>query len=527
MYIRYFLWQFVGMDQNEKDWSFNQFYAIPFLLGMLGIYWQFKNDSKHALAVLALFFMTGLAIILYLNQPDPQPRERDYSYVGSFFAFSIWIGLGYAGVMELIRGNKKQKEDSDSKTAITPIIIFIILFLASPVLMLARNYDTHSRHGRYIAWDYSYNMLQSCEPNAILITNGDNDTFPLWYLQEVDSIRRDIRIVNLSLLNTGWYIKQLRDLEPKITIRMSDAEIGKQGLFPWKQKKISVDVPKSVGENQAQEFRTKYQDLTINVPEKITFEVKPTLNTAYGPVIRVQDMMVLRIMHWNQWKKPIYFAVTVAKSNMLSELQSYLRMDGLALKMVPYKNWKISPDRLERNLIDIYKYRGLQDPSVYYDKNIIGLLQNYRTGFLQLVEYYSHTKDTVKINYLMKEMEKRIPSSVIPWTNKYLKLIRDSYKLVVEEDGIDSILNQNYNEQELSVVGENLYRINYLDQAAEVFENIYQSNPSNVNALSVLINIYERTKKFDKGINYLEAWLNRYPNDPQARKKLDSFKEKI
>lgn len=527
MYVRYFLWQFVGMDKNEKDWSFKHLYAIPFLLGMIGIYWQFKHDPKQALAVLALFFMTGLAIILYLNQPDPQPRERDYSYVGSFLAFSIWIGLGYAGIMELIRGNKAEKERSESKPAGLPVVIFIILMLASPVLMLARNFDSHSRHGRYIAWDYSYNMLQSCEPNAILITNGDNDTFPLWYLQEVDSVRRDVRIVNLSLLNTDWYIKQLRDLEPKVPIHMGDDEIDQQGLYPWKKTKVSVEVPANVAEEQAREFRNQYQDLTIQIPEKITFEVQPTLNTAYGSVIRVQDLMVLKIIHWNKWKKPIYFAVTVAKSNMLSELQDYMRMDGLALKIVPFKNWKISPDRLEKNLIDIYKYRGLQDPSVYYDHNIIGLIQNYRTGFLQLSEYYSQTKQTEKIKYLMAEMEERIPSSVIAWTNRYLRLIRDSYRLVSQEVDIDSIFRQNYNEQEISVIGENLYRMNYLDQSTQIFENLYQSNPNNVQALSLLINIYDRTGEYEKGISYLEKWLNRHPNDPQARKKLEFFKEKM
>ena len=149
--------------------------------------------------------MTGLAIILYLNQPDPQPRERDYSYVGSLFAFSMWIGLGYAGLIEFITGNKSKEQLSGIKAKIVPFAIFIVLFFASPILVLSRNYESHDRSGRYIAWDYSYNMLQSCEPNAILITNGDNDTFPLWYLQEVDSIRRDIRIVNLSLLNTDFF----------------------------------------------------------------------------------------------------------------------------------------------------------------------------------------------------------------------------------------------------------------------------------------------------------------------------------
>ncbi len=527
MYIRYFMWQFVGMDKNERDWSANQLYAIPFLLGLLGIYWQFKNDKKHALAVLALFFMTGLAIVLYLNQPDPQPRERDYSYVGSFYAFSIWIGLGYAGLMELIRGNKKKKKDDVTVQSNTlPVVIFVILFIISPILLLAKNFETHNRKGRYIAWDYSYNMLQTCEPNAILITNGDNDTFPLWYLQEVDSVRRDIRIVNLSLLNTDWYIQQLRDLDPKVPIGVSDAELSKLGLVPWKKRQVSIYVHQSAGENFAREFQIKYQGIYITVPEKITFEVKPTLNTPYGSVLRVQDYMILRIINNNKWRKPIYFAVTVAKKNMLSELQEYLRMDGLALKLVPYKNWKISPENIERNLTEVYQYRGLQDPSVYYDRNILGLLQNYRTAYLQVSEYYARTKDMEKVKSLMINMEKNIPSSVIPWTNRYLRFIRDSYSLASEQIGLDSLFNSNYTEKDMQIIGENLYRLGLGHKSEGIFESIYTSNPNNVQALSILIDIYERSGKYEKGIKHLEDWLQRNPNDPQAKLKLSFFQSK-
>jgi len=529
MYIRYFLWQFVGMDSNERDWSAKQFFAIPFLLGLLGLYWHFKNDNKHALAVLALFFMTGLAIVLYLNQPDPQPRERDYSYVGSFFAFSIWIGMGYAGLMELLRGNKKKKKDDIAESGssqVLPITIFVLLLIAAPIMMLAKNFETHNRTGRYIAWDYSYNMLETCEPNGILVTNGDNDTFPLWYLQEVDSVRRDVRIVNLSLLNTDWYIQQLRDLEPKVPLRTSDAELRKLGLVPWKKRQITLDVPKSVGENYVREYQENFRNVALSAPEKITFEVKPALNTQFGPVLRIQDYMILKILNANKWKKPIYFAVTVAKSNMLSELQQYMRMDGLALKIVPFKNWKISPDNLEKNLTEVYKYRGLQDPAVYYDKNIEGLLQNYRTAFLQVVEYHAREGNTEKMRYLMDEMEKNIPSDVIPWTNRYLRLIRDSYALTTGQVTVDSLLAGQYAENDLQVVAENLYRLRLLDDAEKLFESIYESNPNNVNALSILIDIFDRQKKYDKGVEYLNKWLKDHPTDPQARSKLTYFESK-
>lgn len=522
MYVRYFMWQFAGMAENQRDWSPNQFFMIPLLLGMIGIYWHFKNDPKHALAVMALFFMTGLAIILYLNQPDPQPRERDYSYVGSFFAFSIWVGMGFAGLIELIRGKDAWKKEVP--LALTGVV-FAVLLIASPIQLLAKNYNMHDRSGRYIAWDYSYNMLQSCEPNALLFTNGDNDTFPLWYLQEVENVRTDVRIVNLSLLNTGWYIKQLRDLEPKVPVAFTDAEIDRLGLVPWKKREISVPVPKSYGESETAEFKNRFSDFSISTPDKITFTVKPALNTPYGKVLRVQDYMILNIIHANKWRKPIYFAVTVAKSNMLDELQTYMRMDGLALKLVPFQNWKISPDNLEKNLTQVYKYRGLQDAGIYFDGNIKGLLQNYRTAYLQLAEYYMRENQVEKVKSLMADMEKNVPAAVTPWSNRYLKLYYNAFQVATEEIAVDSLL-ENMGQSEISMVGEQLFRMNQYPASMRIFEALYNSNPGDVQALSILINIFERSKEYAKGISYLEKWLETHPNDTQAKMKLSQFKKR-
>ncbi len=523
MYVRYFLWQFVGMDPDETNWSWKQFFWLPFFLGMFGIYWHFRHDRKHALTVLALFFMTGMAVIFYLNQPDPQPRERDYSYVGSFYAFSIWIGLGYAGILELLKG-KADKHVSQSLAIGT----FVVLLLVVPVHMLAKNFESHDRSGRYIAWDYSYNMLQSCEPNAILFTNGDNDTFPLWYLQEVENVRTDIRIVNLSLLNTGWYIKQLKALDPKVPIAYSNKEIDKLGLVPWKKAQVlEVPVPENFGQQQYDEFQKAFGDRRIEVPKSIKFKVKSTMNTPYGPMLRVQDWMILHLIHANKWRKPIYFAVTVAKSNMLGELQQFMRMDGLSLKLVPYKNWNISPEHLERNLTEIYKYRGLNEGDVHYDSNIMGLLQNYRTAFIQTMEYYSRQKDETKVKNLLSIMEEQISSDVIPWTNNYLKLLRDSYTYIYDQAQLDSFVINNNNEKELQVMGEQLFRSGYADKATPIFKNIYDSNPSNVQALSFLINIYEKTRQYQNAIDYLETWLEKNPNDKQAKFKLDNLKKRI
>jgi hypothetical protein len=236
--------------------------------------------------------------------------------------------------------------------------------------------------------------------------------------------------------------------------------------------------------------------------------------------------MVLRILSTNHWKKPIYFAVTVARSNMLSELQDYMRMDGLAYKVVPFKNWSISPDRLERNLVDIYKYRGLQDSTVYYDKNIIGLIQNYRTAFLQLAEYYARDDAMDKVKYLMAKMDEKIPSDVIPWSNRYLRLIRDSYTVAFDSTELDSIMSEGLSERDMMVIADNLYRMNRFSVSAMICETLVQNNPDNVQALSLLIGCLDRTREYNKGVRYLESWLERNPRDTEAKRRLDEFKAK-
>jgi hypothetical protein len=523
MYVRYFAWQFIGMSDNEHDMDFNQLFALPLLLGLVGLWWQFKNDQKHGLAVLALFFMTGIAIILYLNQPDPQPRERDYSYVGSFFAFSIWVGLGYAGIMELLTGNKKELKNAK----IWRMAVFVVLLLAVPIHMLAKNFHTHNRSGRYIAWDYSYNMLQSCEPDAILFTNGDNDTFPLWYLQEVEGVRTDIRIVNLSLLNTDWYIKQLRDLKPIVPLRMNDLQINNVGLMEWKTNKYSLNIPSERGNSFSEAFRN-YSGQAFEPPKAISFTIKPKLDLGRrGSYLRTQDWMILNILTANQWKKPVYFAVTVARNNMLDELQDYMRMDGLVFKIVPFKNWRIDPEMLEQKLVEVYKYRNLDDPNVYYDNNIIGLLQNYRSAFFQLIMYYVNEGNQEKAQELATIMEEKTPSSVIPYTNRRYELIKDALLLVDDSVMLDDIDISQYSESDLFELGRSLHQYEKFDKAQMFLENVLELNPENAGALSYLLNIYERSDQNEKLVQVLEEWLLIRPKDEGARAKLEETKKKL
>jgi len=524
MYIRYFLWQFVGLDQDETNVNFYQFFALPLLLGLLGLYWQARRDPKRALAVFALFFMTGLAIILYLNQPDPQPRERDYSYVGSFFAFSIWVGLGFAGIMEMLK-DAVFKNTKELKP-IVGYVVFLALLLIVPVNMLARNFHTHNRTGNYVAWDYSYNMLQSCEPNGILFTNGDNDTFPLWYLQEVENVRKDVRIVNLSLLNTDWYIRQLRDEEPRVPMRMSDVDIDHVGVRRWKTQKVSVEVPKTYSEKELAEFNKDFGAKTLSVPDKIEFTVKPAINSRYGGLLRTQDMMILNIITANHWKRPVYFAVTVPKSNLLSGLSNYLRQDGLVYKLVPYKNWGFSPDRLRKNLLSVYRYRNLANPNVYFNANIKSLLQNYRSGFLRLTEFYLKNNRKDQAKYILSEMDKKISPSVIPITYPLRAWIA-GLRISVDSTYVDTVLADDSEDRYLPFIGKNLLFYHNAKQAAKLLEKAYELSPADPRTLGLLLNAYEMNGNDKKAAESLEQWLRIRPNDPNAKKMLASIKKRM
>jgi len=381
MYIRYFNWQFLGGQGVPL-------FIVPFFLGLIGLVHHFYRDAKFAFVILVLFFMTGLAIILYVNQPDPQPRERDYSYVGSFYAFAFWIGIGVTALIEIIQDYARKLNPRIIAGSVTAVCIIVV-----PFNLWIQNFESHDRSGNYVAWDYSYNLLETCEPNAIIYTNGDNDTFPLWYLQVVEGVRPDIRVANLSLLNTGWFIKQIRDKYPKVPMpsKITDRYVDNvleardvSGLMDrhWQEKRrISIDGP------------------FIDSP-KLVWDVPATLSYPVGAggkmehFLRVQDIMILNTMAANRWERPIYFAVTVSDANLLglrdirNQNKNYLSMEGLAFKLHPEPVPLIDTEKIAENMFGNYRYRGVNDPDVYFNANILKLLGNYRTGLTQLAYHY-------------------------------------------------------------------------------------------------------------------------------------------
>lgn len=518
MYFRYFFWNFLGKSDTGDGFSLFKFLAIPFLLGIYGAYYHFKRDWKYALAVFALFFMTGLAIVLYLNQPDPQPRERDYSYVGSFFAFAIWIGIGVAALLEWLT---KQSENS-ALGKFFPATMAFFIFLLSPVQMMLKNYHTHNRSGNYVAWDYSYNMLQSCEPNGIVYTNGDNDTFPLWYLQEVEGIRTDVRVANLSLLNTSWYIKQLKHMEPKVPITLSDLEIEQIMPIQWpKERTIEIDIPQGYYDREKAQYRQSFKFPVRGDAEKMAFKVRPKLFNRY---LRVQDYMILNTLVANRFQKPLYFAVTCSRDNMLDELQKYLRMDGLTFKITTIPNWTMEPNILYDNLMNKYQYRNLNNPDVYYNENIIALLQNYRSAFIQLANYYVTQQDTQKVVELVKKMNEVMPETVIPYTNPTIRNWADAFAYYAGVKS-DSLLNLNkYTARDLESISDLLLKFGKPEAALKGFEELIAANPNNNRAMGYLVEIYGQLKQYQKGIELLEKWLEQNPSDRGAKMRLEEYK---
>jgi hypothetical protein len=388
MYTRYFLWNFVGRTNDldgqtsnsgiDGNWtsgwnfnkplpysvteskSYNRLFFLPLIIGLIGLFFHFRRDQRNAGVVLVLFFFTGLAIVLYLNQDPLQPRERDYAYAGSFYAFAIWIGLGVLAIADLL--SKK----INAKTS--AVIATVVCLLGAPVLMANQEWNDHDRSTKLTPHDMAYNYLNSCAPNAILFTYGDNDTYPLWYIQEVENVRPDVRIVNLSLLGTDWYIRGMKNKmnqsEP-LPISMSNDKFkpGVRDVIYFNDQKVagavelkdvfdfitSDDKAAMVEYNNGDVTNylpTKNFKLTVNADEVVKTgtvadaekgKITPEMDWTFGGRYVTKDVLaMIDILAHNNWKRPIYFSVTVPNDNMIG-LDKYLYNEGFAYRLLPFK----------------------------------------------------------------------------------------------------------------------------------------------------------------------------------------------
>ncbi|MEZ4848489.1 MAG: DUF2723 domain-containing protein [Bacteroidia bacterium] len=417
MYIRYFMWNFVGRtsDIQEAGWEDgllinssrntqnkgkNHYYFLPLLLGFMGLIWQSVMSKRDAFVVGMLFFFTGIAIIIYLNQYPLQPRERDYSYAGSFQTFCIWIGLGVLFLTDLLRKYLKN---------LTPWIAGGLALIA-PVIMMAENLDDHTRKGRWIDIEFAKNLLNSCEKNAILFTGGDNDTFPLWYIQEVEGFRTDVRVVNLELLISDWYIEQMQEQKndsPPLPITMKKEDyVGEQGLVIRGVTSQDVKLPVNKEALISQGLLNEREARLVADPMVWEFKGK---GGQRNPYILRKDSVVLNIVRnvaYNNWERPIYFANTMPPANF-ANLNDWLRMEGFAFRVIPVKkseetsndiyHGRIAQEIMFKNMTEKFLYTGLDDPSVNLDEHIRNvILGNYRNSFFRLAN--SHTDDILKLN---------------------------------------------------------------------------------------------------------------------------------
>src|SRR5450759_3315715 len=397
MYFRYFMWNFAGKQNDTQgtggaingnwltgikfldeprlgtydlpgdmktDPSRNKYYLLPFILGLAGMFYQLNRDNKNWGIILLLFVMTGIAIVVYLKQYPNQPRERDYAYAGSFYFFAVWIGLG---VLALFDGLSRFMSEK-----IAAPVAGLLCFLAVPALMGSENWDDHDRSGRYLARDVAIDYLNSCAPGAILFTNGDNDTFPLWYAQEVEGKRTDMRVCNLMLLNTDWYINQMKtkayESDPlPVTLPVKKYYDGVNNqVFIVEKTKDPVDISTIIDWVNSDNKGTKVQvstseildiipSRTIRIPvdaAKVIASgtVKPEDAGKIVPYIDIKlkgnsilksQLIVLDILAHNNWKRPIYFVT--GYHNDAFDLEEYFQMEGLAFRLVPIKsqnkNW--------------------------------------------------------------------------------------------------------------------------------------------------------------------------------------------
>ncbi|MEW6756286.1 MAG: hypothetical protein AB1505_35740, partial [Candidatus Latescibacterota bacterium] len=302
-----------------------------------------------------------------------QPRERHYVFGGMYLSFALWMGLGWTGLVEWARGRLR--------LAGGMLVGVGLLGLVLPAGIFGRLYEVEDRTGDYVAHDYGYNLLQSCRENGVLFTNGDNDTFPLWYLQEVEGVRKDVRVVNLSLLNTNWYIKQLRD-RWDLDIRYSDGFIDS----------VLTDTAQ---EDLMQRYWPEPRDVTV---AGITWQLR---DMAGYRLLRVQDVMVLKLLEWNSWRRPLHFAITVPQSNRLG-LDEYMAPEGMVFTLAPHKNPPLEPGRYAHLLYDVFQFRGVGDPRVHKDEETRRLLANYRVVGIYLAEHYRVHGQTEELELLRR-----------------------------------------------------------------------------------------------------------------------------
>jgi MFS family permease len=461
MYLRYFMWNFVGrqndmqangnvMDGNwisgipfldnarlgdqsslpyeyQRNPARNTYFFLPLLIGLAGLIWQYRRDRKGFSLVMLIFIMTGLAIVTYLNQYPSQPRERDYAYAGSFYAFAIWIGMGVMAFFEFLR-----KVLGEKPSAIIPSVITLA---AVPLLMLLQNFDDHDRSDRYTARDIASNYLSSCDQNAILLTYGDNDSFPLWYIQDVEGFRTDVRVANLSYLRSGFYIESMSrkafQSDPlPFTLPYEKYVEGERDQLPVEDLvKEPTDIKQVVAFAGSDDPKAKvdlsgHGDFYNFIPVKefiVDVDSAEVLKTGAvrpyhadrmlipihwkfrGSMAMKDDLAIMDIMAGNNWKRPLYYAVTVPGSTY-NGLEEFYILEGMAFRVSPVRIDKPSPGEtgmadtkeMYEKMMNHFRWGNAGKEGVYLDENNRRLFDVFRRQFGRLAKALAREGDTTR-----------------------------------------------------------------------------------------------------------------------------------
>ncbi|MDR1624631.1 MAG: DUF2723 domain-containing protein [Tannerellaceae bacterium] len=499
MYWRYFMWNFSGRQNDiqgrgeilngnwitgikaidqvlvgpqddmpydiAKNKGHNVYYMLPLLLGLIGLFYQAYSGQKGIQSfwiTFFLFFMTGIAIVLYLNQTPYQPRERDYAYAGSFYAFCIWIGFGVAGLAKLLEKYVKA----------SPVIAAAaasVLSLLVPVQMAGQNWDDHDRSKRYMARDFGHNYLESCEPNSIIFTNGDNDTFPLWYAQEVEGIRTDVRVCNTSYLQTDWYIDQMKrqayESAPlPISWNHDDYVMGtRDAAYLFDMVEQPIDLGTALNFVKSNDPRYKKlpdynQEIDYIPSKKFTFKVDSATvveNDALDPPYRSQmlkdmqfdysnkttlgkqELIILDMLQTNNWERPMYYAITVSPDQFVN-LDGFFQQTGMAYQIVPLNakntNLAINTDRMYDNVMNKFKWGGANTPGVYIDETTMSMCRSYRVFiFGKLATSLINEEKYDKALAILDKCVEVLPSENIPLDYSILSIAESYYILGQKE----------------------------------------------------------------------------------------------
>jgi len=525
----------------------NTYFLLPLLLGIIGMVFHYNKDNKDFWIVMMLFILTGVAILVYLNQSPVQPRERDYAYAGSFYAFAIWIGLGTAGLIHYFSKNYN--------SIIKAVAVILFTGILVPGIMANENWDDHNRSGRYFARDFAWNYLQSCEENAILFTNGDNDTFPLWYLQEVEGVRTDVRVSNLSYLTADWYIEQMQNrfyesaplpivmteeqyrqgtrdyafFADNTMVLLNEKYNANRPLFEREYEDIFNRLLKIVRESKVPElapsdfaelqkgyhnfpvekfyraFGAISRNKNFHVNEAAMSAIKPSiesflkrLDEAHMPlsaamnfvrsddprfqrgtpffpgrrfVIQVDTAALLssgivkgdpvdnlvKEMKWDftgrrgisknnliivdmiegnsNWERPVYYAITASRENYMN-LEKYLHREGLAYRLLPATGKEndiftgnINTELMYDNVMNKFRWGGIEDSTVYIDENVQRMLSNFRYTFASLANALLDTGKLDSTRLVLDKCLQLMPNRIVPYNASILPLIQVYYEL--------------------------------------------------------------------------------------------------